>query len=135
MKVTRVRRKRKKPMVMGEELTQRIGENHAYLSLPDIPELFLIGIEIVVGSRKPVTAAEMENARAKFKDLLRKQLPLKDGRCLIPIGENMAEVTTQKQRPVTKYQFEEVFRHINNWLTHFPEKIDKTTKIFEEAIE
>jgi hypothetical protein len=40
-----------------------------------------------------------------------------------------------RQRLVTKYQFEEVFRHINNLLTVFPEKIDKTTKIFEEAIE
>jgi hypothetical protein len=38
MKVTPVRRKRKKPMVMGEELTHRIGENHVPLSIPDAPQ-------------------------------------------------------------------------------------------------
>lgn len=117
-------------------LKMHCGENHASLSLPDVPELFLIGIEIMVSSRKPVTAAEKDNARASFKDLLRKQLPLKDGRCLIPIGENMAEVTTRRQRPVTKFQFEEVFRYINNFLTFFPEnKVSKTTKIFEDIVE
>jgi hypothetical protein len=134
MRVTPVRRKRKKPIIICT-LKSDIGENHANLSLPDVPELRLIGIQIFVGSRKPATAAEIENARAKFKKLLRKQLPLKDGRCVIPIGENMAEVITQKQKPVSKEEFEEVFRHINNFLTVFPEKIDKTTKIFEEAVE
>ena len=112
-----------------------VGENDVSLSFSDCPPLRLRSIQIVVPSKKPVTAAEIEMARAKFRKLLGKELPLKDGRCVIPIGENMAEVATEHPKPLSKVQFEEVFRHISNIMTFFPEKIEKTTKIFEELIE
>jgi hypothetical protein len=121
-------------MVMVAGIKLDVGENHASLSLPYVPELRLIGIQVVVPSKKPVTAVEIENTRAKFGKLLRKQLPLKDGRCFIPIGENMAEVITEHQKALSDEEFAKVFRHINSLFTVFPDKVTKASiaEVYEE---
>jgi len=136
MKTIPIRRRRKKPLVGCRGFPKfEVGENDVSLSFSDCPPLRLRSIQIVVPSKNPVTAAEIETARAKFRKLLKKELPLKDCRCVIPIGENIAEVVTEHPKPLSKVQFEEVFRHISKMMTVFPEKIEKTTKIFEELIE
>lgn len=125
MKKRSVRRRHKQTLVIRSGPKWDVGLDDVSFSLPDVPELHLVGIQVIVPSRKPATEAEKKKARAKFENLLRNKLPLKGGRCLLPIGENLAEVITEKQEPLSKEEFEEVFRQFINLLTHFPPKIHK----------
>jgi hypothetical protein len=87
-------------------------------------ESCLLPIKVFVPSRKPISEVEIEEARANFSTLL-EELPLKDGRCVIPIGENMAEVKTRWQEPASKEELDAMLQQIDGIFPVFPNKATK----------
>jgi hypothetical protein len=72
---------------------------------------------------------EKEIAIAKLKTVVGEQLPLRQGRCDIAIGDNVVEVTTQIQEPLSGPQLKEVFRRIEDFVRAFPHKPDESDLI------
>lgn len=81
-----------------------------------------------------MSSVEIELGLAEFKRLLSNGLPLKQGRCDIPLGDNMAEVTTARRKRLSGEELDHVLDDIKNALRKLPHKVEKAD-IVEPMVE